>query len=105
MFSVFLLNIIYFSVCLTSNKLCWIEDQLTNVSTRFFTSVSWRRRVGVGELVRRRVDHNSVKYKAADAPITVEEIVMVIIISLMGLEIHSYHPSVAAFPVHHKVHP
>ena len=46
-----------------------------------------------------------VKYKAADAPITFEEIVMVIIISLMGLEIHSYHPSVAAFPVHHKVHP
>ena len=25
--SVFLLNIVYFSVCLTSNKLYWIEDQ------------------------------------------------------------------------------
>ena len=31
--SVFLLNIIYFSVCLTSNKLYWIEDQLADVST------------------------------------------------------------------------
>ena len=57
----FLLNIIYFSVCLTSNKLYWIEDQLADVSTRFYTSASWRRRVGpsaswsVGELVRRRV--------------------------------------------------
>ena len=46
-----------------------------------------------------------VKYRAADAPIIFEEIVMVIIISLMGSEIHSYHPSGAAFPVHHKVHP
>ena len=37
----FLLNIIYFSVCLTSNKLYWIEDQLADVSTRFYTSASW----------------------------------------------------------------
>ena len=29
----FLLNIVYFSVCLTSNKLYWIEDQLADVST------------------------------------------------------------------------
>ena len=43
--SVFLLNIVYFSVCLTSNKLYWIDDQLADVSTRFYTSVSWRRRV------------------------------------------------------------
>ena len=41
----FLLNIVYFSVCLTSNKLYWIEDQLADVSTRFHTSASWRRRV------------------------------------------------------------
>ena len=47
-----------------------------------------------------------MKYKAADTPITFEEIVMVIIIiSLMGSQMHSYHPSGAAFPVHHKVHP
>ena len=52
----FLLNIVYFSVCLTSNKLYWIDDQLADISTRFYTSASWRRRVGVGELVRRRVD-------------------------------------------------
>ena len=55
----FLLNIVYFSVCLTSNKLYWIDDQLADVSTRFYKSASWRRRVGVGgvgELVRRRVD-------------------------------------------------
>ena len=45
--SVFLLNIIYFSVYLTSNKLYWIEDQLTDVSTRFLY---------VGELVHWRVD-------------------------------------------------
>ena len=44
--SVFLLNIIYFSVCLTSNKLYWIDDQLVDVSTRFYTSASW----SVGEL-------------------------------------------------------
>ena len=44
--SVFLLNIVYFSVCLTSNKLYWIDDQLADVSTRFYTSVSW----SVGEL-------------------------------------------------------
>ena len=42
----FLLNIVYFSVCLTSNKLYWIEDQLTDVSTRFYTSASWRQQVG-----------------------------------------------------------
>ena len=52
----FLLNIVYFSVCLTSNELYWIDDQLADISTRFYTSASWRRRVGVGELVRRRVD-------------------------------------------------
>ena len=28
--SVFLLNIVYFSVCLTSNKLYWIDDQLAD---------------------------------------------------------------------------
>ena len=44
--SVFLLNIVYFSVCLTSNKLYWIEDQLADVSTRFYMSASWT----VGEL-------------------------------------------------------
>ena len=44
--SVFLLNIVYFSVCLTSNKLYWIDDQLADVSIRFYTSASWRRRVG-----------------------------------------------------------
>ena len=46
--SVFLLNIVYFSVCLTSNKLYWIEDQLTDISARFYTlaSASWT----VGEL-------------------------------------------------------
>ena len=42
----FLLNIVYFSVCLTSNKLYWIDDQLADVSTRFYTSASW----SVGEL-------------------------------------------------------
>ena len=36
-----LLNIVYFFVCLTSNKLHWIEDQLADVSTRFYTSASW----------------------------------------------------------------
>ena len=49
--SVFLLNIVYFSVCLTSNKLYLIEDQLADVSTRFYTSAS----------LRRRVDRNSFK--------------------------------------------
>ena len=44
--SVFLLNIVYFSVCLTSNKLYWIEDQLADVSTRFYVSASWT----IGEL-------------------------------------------------------
>ena len=42
----FLLNIIYFSVCLTSNKWYWIEDQLADVSTWFYTLASWT----VGEL-------------------------------------------------------
>ena len=37
----FLLKIFYFSICLTSNKLYWIEDQLTYASTRFYTSASW----------------------------------------------------------------
>ena len=47
--SVFLLNIVYFSVCLTSNKLYWIEDQLTDISTRFYTLAlaSWT----IGELI------------------------------------------------------
>ena len=45
-----LLKIFYFSICLTSDKLYWIEDQLADVSTRFYTSASWRWRVGVGEL-------------------------------------------------------
>ena len=42
---VFSINVFYFSVCLTSYKLYWIEDQLANVSTRFYTSASWRWRV------------------------------------------------------------
>ena len=42
---VFSLNIFYFSICLSSNKLYWIEDQLADVSTRFYTSASWRWRV------------------------------------------------------------
>ena len=45
--SVFLLNVVYFSVCLTSNKLYWIEDQLADVSAQFYTSTSWRRQVGL----------------------------------------------------------
>ena len=28
------------------DKLYWIDDQLADVSTRFYTSASWRRRVG-----------------------------------------------------------
>ena len=32
--------IFYFSMCLTSNKLYWIEDQLADVSTQFYTSAS-----------------------------------------------------------------
>ena len=48
-----LLKIFYFSICLTSDKLYWIEDQLADVSTRFYT-----RLVGVGELNRQRVDRN-----------------------------------------------
>ena len=42
---VFSLKIFYFSMCFTSNKLYWIEDQLANVSTRFYTSVSLRQLV------------------------------------------------------------
>ena len=38
---VFSLNIFYFSVCLTSNKFYWIEDQLTDISSQFYTSASW----------------------------------------------------------------
>ena len=64
--SVFLLNIVYFSVCLTSNKLYRIEDQLADVSTRFFTSASCRRQVGVGELVRRQVDRNSIAWPTVE---------------------------------------
>ena len=41
----FLLKIFYFSICLTSNKLYWIEDKLADVSTRFTC-----RQVGVGKL-------------------------------------------------------
>ena len=52
----FSLYIFHFSICLSSNKLYWIEDQLADVSTRFYTSASWRWRVGVGELNRRRLD-------------------------------------------------
>ena len=37
----FLRKIFYFPICLTSNKLCWIEDQLANVATRFYTLASW----------------------------------------------------------------
>ena len=33
---VFVLKIFYFSICLISNKLYWIEDQLADVSTRFY---------------------------------------------------------------------
>ena len=28
------------------DKLYWIDDQLADVSTQFYTSASWRRRVG-----------------------------------------------------------
>ena len=42
---VFSLKVFYFSICLTSNKLYWIEDQLTDVSTGFYMSVSWHWRV------------------------------------------------------------
>ena len=41
----FFLKIFHFSICLTSNKLYWIEDQLADVSTRFYMSASWRWRV------------------------------------------------------------
>ena len=43
--TVFWPNIFYFSVCLTSNKLYWIEDQLADVSTQFYTSARWSWRV------------------------------------------------------------
>ena len=43
--NVFFLKIFHFSICLTSNKLYWIEDQLADISTRFYTSASWRWRV------------------------------------------------------------
>ena len=56
---VFSLNIFYFFIYLSSNKLYWIEDQLTDVSTQFYTSASWRWRAGVGELNRRWLDCNS----------------------------------------------
>ena len=39
---VFLQKIFYFSTCLTSNKLYWIENQLANISTRFYGLASWR---------------------------------------------------------------
>ena len=39
---VFSLNIFYFSICLSTNKLYWIEDQLTHISTQFYVSVSRR---------------------------------------------------------------
>ena len=35
---------------LTSYKSYWIEDQLADVSTRFYTSASWRRQVGPSDL-------------------------------------------------------
>ena len=38
----FMRKIFYFSICLTSNKLYWIEDLLADVFTQFYTSVSWR---------------------------------------------------------------
>ena len=45
---VFLLNIVYFSACLFSNKLYWIEDQLADsiLYVGELASVSWT----VGEL-------------------------------------------------------
>ena len=46
----FLLNIVYFSVCLISNKLYWIEDQLADVYSILYVGelalASWRRQVG-----------------------------------------------------------
>ena len=35
----FYMSIFYFSICLSSNKLYWIEDQLAN--TQFYTSISY----------------------------------------------------------------
>ena len=46
--NVFLLKIFYFCRCLTSNKLCWIEDQLADVATQF---ICWR-------VNHQRLDHN-----------------------------------------------
>ena len=37
----FFLKIFYFPICLTSNRFYWIADQLANVSTRFYSLVSW----------------------------------------------------------------
>ena len=56
---VFSLNIFYFFIYLSSNKLYWIEDQLTDVSTQFYASASWRWWAGVGELNRQWLDCNS----------------------------------------------
>ena len=53
----FLLNIVYFSVCLTSNKLYWIDDQLADVSARIYMSASW----SVGELTGYRFDNTHIK--------------------------------------------
>ena len=44
------------TVCLTSNKLYCIEDQLADVSTQFHTSASWT----VGELTGYRVGYHTV---------------------------------------------
>ena len=41
----FSLNIFYIYVCLTFNKLYWIEDQLAYISSGFYTSASWCWRV------------------------------------------------------------
>ena len=61
-----LLKIFYFSICLTSNKLYWIEDQLADVSTRFYRSASW-----LGELNRRRVHRNSRRWPQKGVNLTV----------------------------------
>ena len=38
----FLMKLFYFFICLSSNKLYWIEDQLTDVSTQLYMLASWR---------------------------------------------------------------
>ena len=38
----FLMKLFYFFICLTSNKLYRIEDQLTDVSTQLYMLASWR---------------------------------------------------------------